>query len=176
MQALTNTEANPADPEHPFPGDPSSTRPQREAGYTDYPGLDGREYVPFILRDLFFDFIPALQGSTKDGWYTFANFTPIFFNMRHVPSCCCVRLDVIRLDRVSSCVSRASSAAILPASYAQLVVIPAVSLSMVARAHFFLTCPLFSRLRSSWVLFGVNALIHVSTTYPDAGGYQDVVS
>ena len=24
-----------------------------------------------------------------------------------------------------------------------------------------------------WVLFAVNALIHVSTTYPDAGGYQD---
>ena len=76
MQALVNNRANPIDPEHPFPGVPASTRPERESGYTDYYGLDGREYVPFILRELLFDFIPALQGGTRHPWYIFANLTP----------------------------------------------------------------------------------------------------
>ena len=95
MQQLVNQREVPGDPEHPQPGDPSSTRPEREAGYPDYYGLDGRNYVPFILRDLFFDFIPALQGGARDSWYTFANFTPIFFNIVMLLMLL-IRLDVIR--------------------------------------------------------------------------------
>ena len=66
MQALVNTTPDPNDPEHPSPGDPASTRPERETGYTDYNGLNGRDYVPFVLRDLFFDIIPALQANARD--------------------------------------------------------------------------------------------------------------
>ena len=95
MQALVNVQANPGDPEHPLRGDPPSTRPERETGYTDYYGLNGREYVPFILRDLFFDFIPALQGGTRHPWLIFANFTPGFFTGVML-LLMLVRLDVIR--------------------------------------------------------------------------------
>ena len=116
---FVNHQANPNDPEHPMPGDPASTRPERETGYTDYYGLDGRDYVPFVLRDLFFDFIPALQGSTRDGWYTFANFTPIFFNIVMLLMLL-IRMDIIRWTEYIA-VSRTPRLSLSLLSHAELI-------------------------------------------------------
>ena len=108
-------------------GDPPSTRPIREAGYNNFPYLDGRAYVPFVLRDLFFDFMPALQGSDQDIPTGFANATPIIWNIIMLLMLF-IRMDVIRWSEY-------------------------LSIQMI--------------------LFGVNALVHVATTYPDADGYQE---
>ena len=128
MQRLVNTVPNPSDPTATYPGDPPSTRPEREDDPSafPYPYLDGRTYVPFILRDLWFDFIPALQGDTRVPWSNFADATPIIWNVIMLLMLL-IRMDVVR--------------------WSEYIAI-------------------------QWILFAVNALVHVSTTYPDATGYQ----
>jgi hypothetical protein len=123
MQRLVNP-GQEKDTTHPSPGDPTSTYPEREYGYLNY--YSGA-YVPFILRDLWFDFIPALQGNTRDPWKSFVDATPIIWNVVMLLMLV-VRRDIVRWSEY---------------------------------------------LAIQMILFSVNALVHVSTTYPDAGGYQD---
>lgn len=110
---------------------PPSSRPDREAGETYDIVYDGQVYtingyVPFVLKDLWFEFIPALQGNTREHWKRFADATPIIFNVVMLLMLF-IRRDVIRLTEYISIQT---------------------------------------------IMFAVNALVHVSTTFPDANGQQ----
>jgi len=110
---------------------PPSTRPTREEGESYQIYHDGQiytvdGYVPFILKDLWFEFIPATQGSLRERWNGFVDSVPIIANIVMFLMLI-ARRDVIRLTEY-------------------------IAIQMI--------------------MFSVNALVHVSTTYPDSAGQQ----
>lgn len=111
---------------------PDSSRPDREADQSYEISYNGTPYlitgyVPFMLKDLWFEFIPALQGDLRERWRGFTDATPIIYNVVMLLMLF-YRRDVIRLSEY-------------------------ISIQMI--------------------MFAVNALVHVSTTFPDSNGQQD---